>query len=568
MEYRGLIEQDSLSLLKNFSSVYLKKNLILPVKSPGGYVLFITENTKSDAVNDCLMKLRSYCRSSSKDSIISSNVSVFPEPAATESAVSAENSREIIPEITPEIIKISEAELIKKINSLFELSIGKAQDTVDSIEPENDVYENLKNIGSIDIVDIKSDAPAIKLINSLLLEAVRKNASDIHIEPYETHFTIRYRIDGSLIDITEPPIGLEAFLVARIKVMAGLDIAEKRLPQDGRIELKVSNRNVDVRVSVVPTLYGERVVLRLLDKSLKLYDINEVGIDENFIPAVKQSLTKSHGMILTTGPTGSGKTTTLYSFVNSISKTSPDKNIITIEDPVEYQIPKISQINVNAKIGLSFASGLRHILRQDPDIIMVGEIRDPETANIAIQSALTGHLVLSTLHTNDAASAFTRLIDMGIEPFLAASSIEIVFAQRLLRLLCPSCKKKIEVIPDNLAREIENFMKTPKNGNDVFGEAGPLVEANAAACAGLYEAAGCEKCNFTGYKGRTAIYEILEVNDAIRTMIMVKRNSQEIKEAAVKNGMSTLRGEALRLFLKGLTSLTELIRVTQEDADL
>jgi type II secretory ATPase GspE/PulE/Tfp pilus assembly ATPase PilB-like protein len=291
-------------------------------------------------------------------------------------------------------------------------------------------------------------------------------------------------------------------------------------------------------------------------------------------------------MILTTGPTGSGKTTTLYSFVNSISKTSPDKNIITIEDPVEYQIPKISQINVNAKIGLSFASGLRHILRQDPDIIMVGEIRDPETANIAIQSALTGHLVLSTLHTNDAASAFTRLIDMGIEPFLAASSIEIVFAQRLLRLLCPFCKKKIEVIPDNLAREIKNFMKTPKKGSDGSGEAGflpeanaavaaePLPEANAAvtagavACEELYEAAGCEKCNFTGYKGRTAIYEILEVNDAIRTMIMVKRNSQEIKETAVKNGMSTLRSEALKLFLKGLTSLTELIRVTQEDADL
>ncbi|MHB8231978.1 MAG: GspE/PulE family protein [bacterium] len=542
MEYSGLIEKDSLGILNSFSSVYLKKNLILPVKLTAGYALFITENTKSGAINDCMIKLGRY---ESYNETGSGSIKSVDAASKTE----------------PEIIKLSEAELIKNINSLFELSLGEAQETVDSIEPTDDVYENLKNIESIDIVDIKSDAPAIKLINSLLLEAVRKNASDIHIEPYETHFTIRYRIDGSLIDITEPPIGLEAFLVARIKVMAGLDIAEKRLPQDGRIELKVSNRNVDVRVSVVPTLYGERVVLRLLDKSLKLYDINEVGIDENFIPAVKQSLTKSHGMILTTGPTGSGKTTTLYSFINSINKTFPDKNIITIEDPVEYQIPKISQINVNAKIGLSFASGLRHILRQDPDIIMVGEIRDPETANIGIQSALTGHLVLSTLHTNDAASAFTRLIDMGIEPFLVSSSVELVFAQRLLRLLCQSCKKKIEALPDNLTHEVENFMKVSKSGNYGAG-------TGTGTGVSFYEAAGCEKCNFTGYKGRTAIYEILEVNDAIRTMIMVKRNSQEIKETAIKNGMSTLRNEALRLFLKGLTSLTELIRATQEDADL
>lgn len=535
----------------NFASLYLKQKLILPSPSENGrFTFFVTEKTRHDAINDCMLKY------------------------------DIENMDDI------DIVIVKEDEIVKMINSIFELTMDSSRDVATEVT-EQSGYDSLKSFETLDLIDIKSDAPAIKLINTLILEALASNASDIHIEPYEDHFTVRFRVDGSLTDIITPSIGLQSAMVSRIKVMAGLDIAEKRLPQDGRIQIKAASRNVDIRVSVIPTLFGERVVLRLLDKSLRLFDVNEIGIDSRFVESVKTSLSKSHGMIITTGPTGSGKTTTLYSFIHSIITMFPDKNTLTIEDPVEYQIPKISQMHVNSKIGLTFASGLRHILRQDPDVIMVGEIRDPETAGIAVQSALTGHLVLSTLHTNDASSAFTRLVDMGIEPFLVASSLELVFAQRLLRVLCPNCKKRVElsrkeidtyfindILEDRMFRN--NGVSDVKKGagvgpNDYKNEAnygennlkGSLEEA--VENGEFYEQSGCEHCNHTGFRGRTAIYEILELNDEIRTMVMEKRNSHEIKVKALGNGMSTLRMEAIRKFAAGITSISEIIRVTQED---
>ena len=550
-------DKEIIKLIKdNFTSLYLKQKFILPSPSENGkFTFFVTEKTKGDAINDCMIKY-------DIDSLENIN-----------------------------IVSVKESEIIKIINSIFELTMDSSKDVAsEATDKEGYGYDSLKSFESLDLIDIKSDAPAIKLINTLILEALRSNASDIHIEPYEGNFIVRFRIDGSLTDIITPPIGLQAAMVSRIKVMSGLDIAEKRLPQDGRIQIKAANRNVDIRVSVIPTLYGERVVLRLLDKSLRLFDIYEIGIDSRFIESVKTSLSKSHGMIITTGPTGSGKTTTLYSFIHSIITMFPDKNTLTIEDPVEYQIPKISQMHVNSKIGLTFASGLRHILRQDPDVIMVGEIRDPETANIAVQSALTGHLVLSTLHTNDASSAFTRLIDMGIEPFLVASSLELVFAQRLLRVLCLYCKKRVELLSRDVDLYFMNdiaedrmFRKPAVNQNTLNGEnldvnyggnenkAENKYNENLESIEHIiekgefYEQVGCDRCNHTGFKGRTAIYEILELNDEIRAMVMEKRNSHEIKLKALSGGMSTLRMEAIRKFASGVTSISEIIRVTQED---
>ena len=522
----------------NFRSIYLKKNLIFPLKlKDGGYIMLITVATKGDAVKDVILKLG-----------LDYNL-----PIKTQN--------------------IDENELIGIINSYYEISLKDGGDGKSFRKDgaagktgrgggggwTTDAEENLDDLKSIDIIDVTSDAPAIKLINTLILEAVKENASDIHIEPYYDRLTIRFRIDGSLTDkLTLKPSVLPV-LVSRIKVMSNLDIAEKRLPQDGRIELTVKNRPVDIRVSVIPTIFGERTVLRILDKSLKLFDINEVGISVAYIDAVYDSLRKTHGMIISTGPTGSGKTTTLYSFINTVKKLYPDKNIMTVEDPVEYQINGIAQVSINPKIGLTFATGLRHILRQDPDIIMIGEIRDFETAEIAVQSALTGHLVFSTLHTNDASSAFTRLTDMGVEPFLISSSVLIIFAQRLLRVLCPKCKEQVKdfsavgTTADYYSKILsDEFGLTPQNIKEMGDKE-------------IYVAKGCDFCAQTGYRGRTAVYEILEFNDEIRTMVMSKSSSSEIKAAAVKNGMNTLRREAFKKFAEGLTSLEEVIRITQKD---
>ena len=517
---------------ENFSSVYLKKNLIIPFPLPDNSAcnVAVTQKTKSfDAVNDVLMQL----------GIVNKNITVMPEE-----------------------------ELINLINSIYDTSLDSIKNHKNGISglsgeglSDGGAFESgvaaaddLKSFEHIDLIDENSEAPAIKFINVIILEALKENASDIHIEPFQDYLSVKFRIDGSLNEKLRPQVNLKNSIVSRIKVMAGLDIAEKRLPQDGRIQLVARNKNIDIRVSIVPTIFGERVVLRLLDKSLNIYDITEVGIDEKYLPSVKTALSKTTGMVISTGPTGSGKTTTLYSFINEVMKLYSDKNILTIEDPVEYQIKGISQINANNKIGLTFAKGLRHILRQDPDVIMIGEIRDSETAEIAIQSAMTGHLVLSTLHTNDSASAFARLTDMGIEPFLIASSISIVFAQRLLRKLCPDCRESYEISDEDVKLLI----------SDEQSEIMPVI--NEILSKGtFYSQKGCKECNFTGYKGRTAIYEILEVNDDIRSLIMTRASSQEIKLKAVKFGMSTLRVEAIRKFASGLTSIAEVVRVSEED---
>ena len=395
----------------------------------------------------------------------------------------------------------------------------------------------------IDLIDAVDEAPIIKLINSLLFRSVKDRASDIHFEPFERDIAVRFRIDGVLHNIITLPKRFQPSVASRIKIMAALNIAEKRLPQDGRIGLKIAGKDIDVRVSIIPTSFGERIVMRLLDKSGYLLKLKDIGLSEDILHKFEKLIHLSHGIILVTGPTGSGKTTTLYAALMEIN--SPDKNIITIEDPVEYQIKGIGQMQVNPKIELTFAKGLRSILRQDPDVIMVGEIRDLETSEIAIQASLTGHLVFSTLHTNDSAGAVTRLIDMGIEPFLVSSSVVAIAAQRLIRLLCQSCKNEYTPsIPELAELGIEPSQITGRR---------------------IYSAVGCDKCMHTGYRGRTGIYEIMLVNDEIRGLIQQNVNSQIIKNKAIENGMITLRKYGATKVIAGLTSIEEVSRVTQED---
>lgn len=395
----------------------------------------------------------------------------------------------------------------------------------------------------IDLIDVVDEAPIIKLINSLLFRSVKERASDIHFEPFERDIVVRFRIDGVLHNILTLPKRFQPSITSRIKIMASLNIAEKRLPQDGRIGLKVAGKDIDIRVSLIPTSFGERVVLRLLDKSGYLLRLTDIGLSREMQGTINRLIRLPHGILLVTGPTGSGKTTTLYASLTEIN--SPDKNIITIEDPVEYQIKGIGQMQVNPKIELTFARGLRSILRQDPDVIMVGEIRDLETAEIAIQASLTGHLVFSTLHTNDSAGAITRLIDMGIEPFLVSSSVVAIMAQRLVRTLCASCKK--EYTPTT--PELKELGIEP---SQLYGHT-------------IYIPVGCDKCMQTGYRGRTGIYELLLVNDEIRTLILQNVNSQVIKNKAIEGGMHTLRMDGALKVTGGITSIEEVLRVTQED---
>ena len=387
-----------------------------------------------------------------------------------------------------------------------------------------------------DLLDLSDEAPVIRLLNSILSEAVKERVSDIHIEPYERELLVRFRIDGILYEKLSPPKIIQDALVSRVKIMAGLNIAEKRLPQDGRIRVRVAGRDVDIRVSIIPTFYGERAVLRLLDKKKGVLSLADIGLGEVGVRTLERMLARTSGIILVTGPTGSGKSTTLYAALNRVN--SSDKNIITIEDPIEYQIRGIGQIQVNPKIELTFAGGLRSILRQDPDIIMVGEIRDAETAEIAIQASLTGHLVLSTLHTNDAATAVTRLVDMGIEPFMIASSLSAVVAQRLVRVICPRCREEY--------RPAEQF-------------SGIVLPEK------LYRGRGCDACFGLGTLGRTAIYEILPVDQELCSMIIRRCHSGEIKEYAVSRGMKTLRDDGLARAAAGITTIEEVLRVTQDD---
>jgi len=394
---------------------------------------------------------------------------------------------------------------------------------------------------SEDLLDLANKAPVIKLVNLILFQAVKERASDVHIQPYEKELRVRYRIDGILHDYLTPPKRYQSAITSRIKVMAKLNIAERRLPQDGRATIKIDSRQIDIRVSVISTAFGERVVMRLLDKENLFLGLAELGLSQDKLAVVSRLIRNSHGIILVTGPTGSGKTTSLYAALSKIN--SPDKNIVTIEDPIEYQLPGISQIQVKPKIGLTFANGLRHIVRQDPDIIMVGEVRDVETAEIATHASLTGHLVFSTLHTNDAAGAMTRLLDMGIEPYLISSSVIAVIAQRLVRLICEKCRE--EYSP----------------GEEVLAEIG-LQGRNVNT---LFRGRGCQHCLETGYRGRTGIYEVVVINEEIRELVLKRADANSIRKKAFEKGVESLRSDGAEKVLKGLTTVDEILRVTQED---
>ncbi len=413
----------------------------------------------------------------------------------------------------------------------------ESEEEEEYIDEEASLAEFLRT--SSDILTSEESAPIIKLVNSLFYQAVKKHASDIHIETHENKGVVRYRIDGVLVKHLDLDKNIVGLVISRIKVISNLDISEKRIPQDGRTQVKIAKKSLDIRVSVLPTYHGERVVMRILMESADIPTLEELGFEENMTNHFKQLLKHSHGMILVTGPTGSGKSTTLHSFLQIVA--SPEKNVITIEDPVEYKADNINQIQVNPKTGLTFASGLRSILRQDPDIVMVGEIRDKETAEIAIQAALTGHLMLSTLHTNNTTAAITRLIDMGIEEFLISSSLLGVLAQRLVRKLCPYCKEE-DSIPKSLALEFD----LPQN-------------------APIFKEKGCKKCNFTGYIGRQAVGELFLMDDEVKAMLKKGLSDFEIREAMQRKGMRLISDKLKDLLLKGVTSLNEVIRIGLKD---
>jgi general secretion pathway protein E len=407
--------------------------------------------------------------------------------------------------------------LTKRISEVYAQADSNAAAVVNEVENDADLERMMQELPAVeDLLEASDDAPIIRMLNALLTQAARDGASDIHIEPYERHSSVRFRIDGTLRDIVQPNRALHAALISRLKIMAELDIAEKRLPQDGRISLRLGQRAIDVRVSTLPNAHGERAVLRLLDKSTSRLTLSGVGMRGQTLQRFEQLVQQPHGIVLVTGPTGSGKTTTLYAALQTLDATQ--NNIMTVEDPIEYELAGVGQTQVNAKIDLDFAKALRAILRQDPDVIMIGEIRDYETAQIAIQASLTGHLVLATLHTNDASSAVTRLIDMGVEPFLLSSSLLGVLAQRLVRKICTHCAGK-----------------------------------------------GCAHCSGTGYSGRTGIFELLVVQEQMRSLIHNRASEAQIRQSALMHGMTLMRDDGISLVREGVTTEQELIRVTRED---
>src|SRR6267154_331818 len=423
------------------------------------------------------------------------------------------------------------------INQALRDVVKEAEKPADGVEVQAKVSEEI----DIDRLATDSeDAPVIKIVNLIMVQAIREKASDIHIEPFQNSLKLRYRIDGELALAESPPKALQLAITSRIKILAGLNIAERRIPQDGRFRIKVLAKEVDLRVSILPTAHGEKIVIRILDKSSLTSSIDQMGMDESTLGKFRKAIDAPHGMILVTGPTGSGKTTTLYSVLHELN--SPQYNIVTVEDPIEYELIGINQVAVRSEIGLDFSSALRAILRQDPDIVMIGEIRDNETADIAVKAALTGHQVLSTLHTNDAAGAITRLDDMGIEPFLIASSVLLTCAQRLVRRVCPNCREEYVPEPELLGKlEIQDESAT------------------------FYQGAGCDRCKRRGYVGRAAIIEVLPVSETIRRLIIKRASAAVVKNQAVSEGMKTLRMVGIDKAREGITTLEEILRVTAED---
>ncbi len=441
-----------------------------------------------------------------------------------------------------ELVLASERDITTAINKFFDRSM-EFKDIISELDEDLEVIRE-DAVETADLERVVDDAPVVKLANYLLTEAIKRRASDIHIEPYEKEFRVRYRIDGVLYEVMRPPLRLRNALSSRLKIMSSLDIAERRLPQDGRIKMKIGKgREMDFRVSVLPTIYGEKIVLRLLDKSSLQLDMTKLGFETQQLVEFMEAIHRPYGMILVTGPTGSGKTTTLYSALSDLNKTSD--NISTAEDPVEYNFAGINQVQMKEEIGLTFSSALRSFLRQDPDIIMVGEIRDYETAEIAVKASLTGHLVLSTLHTNDAPSTVTRLLNMGVEPFLVSSSLNLIVAQRLARRVCEKCRQEIKVLPKALldAGMKPDRIKTAKPG----------------------KGKGCDDCNGTGFRGRVALYEVMPIKEEIKDLVLRGGSAIDIKREAVRLGMKTLRQSGLSKLEEGVTTLEEVLRVTAPD---
>lgn len=443
--------------------------------------------------------------------------------------------------LRPRPLQAEEDLIIETINRIYSRT-SRVNEVMGDIKGEDLSMIATEFESPKDLLELTEEAPIIRLLNAVLMEAVKEKASDIHIEPYESGVDVRFRVDGILNKVLAPPKIIHEALISRVKILSGLDIAEKRLPQDGRIKLLVGGRNIDIRVSIIPTALGERAVLRLLDRQAGVLGLEMLGLSDSILQNFRDALTRPNGIILVTGPTGSGKTTTLYASLLQLN--TEDRNIITVEDPVEYQLSGIGQMQVNPKIGLTFASGLRSILRQDPDIMMVGEIRDLETADIAVHASLTGHLVLSTLHTNDAPGAVARLVDMGIEPFLAASSLVCILAQRLVRVICPHCREQYEPSAEELA--YMNIEDPPEH---------------------LYRAKGCPKCMGKGYLGRTGIYELLRITPEVRKMLTERKDVQAIRTAAMRSGFRSLQSNAIEKIKDGTTTIEEVIRVTQKDIE-
>ena len=433
------------------------------------------------------------------------------------------------------------------ITSVIDMAYQQRNTVIEEVAEELD-SQNLDQLvdevsASDDLLDVVNRPPVIRLVNDILFRALQMRASDIHVHPYESKIQIRYRIDGILYDVLSLNRNDLPMIISRIKVMAGMDIAERRLPQDGRSTVRLGQREVDLRVSTVPTSFGERCVLRVLDKSAGVFALDELGLWPDDLKKLDTLLTRAHGVIFVTGPTGSGKSTSLYAYLNRIN--SAEKNVITIEDPIEYQLEGISQIQVASKKGMTFATSLRHVLRQDPDVIMIGEVRDVETARMAIQSSLTGHLVFSTLHTNDASGAISRLLDLGVEPYLVSSSVIAIIAQRLVRRICPDCR----VPAHPTAQELSELGLDPDENKDAH----------------FYVGEGCERCFNTGYRGRTGIYEVMLINDKIQELIYKQETAGVIKKVALDADMQTLRMDGARKVLAGKTTVAEVLRVTQAD---